>query len=315
MDLEEVMGIQELEKKKDKFKIMLTYVGGIAGQSVIKMINRSKYREQLYVIGVDSDENAVGLQWVDKGIVVDQVPDCFNQYDEIIKREQPDLILPTGEEDLAYLSKYENSYMCNEKLIKLCQDKYNFYKHYKTFYGSHMPQTELSWENLDLPMVQKPITGRGSRGFELLENAGHIAAVENRPMRIYQEYLPGQEWTIDVLLTDKTKVIVPRKRVNVKGGNSTCGKIELNRDMIMFLEMFFQDQSFRGPLCVQMKEDNDGKPKLTEINPRFGGGSIFTTIAGINFVDVILAEKFGDKLELEEPDEITITRYWDEIVL
>ena len=56
-------------------------------------------------------------------------------------------------------------------------------------------------------------------------------------------------------------------------------------------------------------------PKLTEINPRFGGGSIFTTIAGINFVDVILAEKFGDKLELEEPRDITITRYWDEMEL
>ena len=59
-----------------------------------------------------------------------------------------------------------------------------------------MPQTELSWEDLELPMIQKPITGRGSRGFELLENAGHIAAVENRPMTIYQEYLPGQEYTI-----------------------------------------------------------------------------------------------------------------------
>jgi len=68
-------------------------------------------------------------------------------------------------------------------------------------------------------------------------------------------------------------------------------------------------------LCVQMKEDKDGVPKLTEINPRFGGGSIFTTMSGINFVDVILAEKFGDSIELDDPSEITITRYWDEIVL
>jgi hypothetical protein len=30
---------------------------------------------------------------------------------------------------------------------------------------------------------------------------------------------------------------------------------------------------------------------------------------------VILAEKFGDKLELKEPREIAITRYWDEIEL
>ena len=83
----------------------------------------------------------------------------------------------------------------------------------------------------------------------------------------------------------------------------------------MFLELFFQDQSYRGPLCVQMKEDKDGVPKLTEINPRFGGGSIFTTMAGINFIDVILAEKLGDNLEINDPSEITITRYWDEIVL
>tara|TARA_Y100001980_G_C14538990_1_gene316317 strand:- start:778 stop:1725 length:948 start_codon:yes stop_codon:yes gene_type:complete len=315
MDLEEVMGLQELEKKKDKFKIMITYVGGIAAQSVIKMIKKSQYKDRIEIIGTDCDKYSVGFSWVDKPYLVKKVPDCFSQYDNIVKKEKPDLILPTGEEDLSHLSKYENAYMCDEKLIELCQDKYNFHKHYKTFYGSHMPETELSWEKLDLPMVQKPITGRGSRGFELLKNAGHIAAVENLPMRIYQEYLPGQEYTIDVLLTDKTKIIVPRKRVNVKGGNSTCGKIELNRDIIMFLEMFFQDQSFRGPLCVQMKEDKDGKPKLTEINPRFGGGSIFTTIAGINFIDVILAEKFGDKLELEEPREITITRYWDEIEL
>ena len=315
MDLEEVMGIQELENKKDKFKIMITYVGGIAAQSVIKMIKKSQYKDRIEIIGTDCDKYAAGFEWVDKPYLVSKVPECLSQYDQIIRKEKPDLILPTGEEDLSHLSKYENAYMCDEKLIELCQDKYKFYKHYKTFYGFQMPQTELSWEDLELPMIQKPITGRGSRGFELLENAGHIAAVENRPMRIYQEYLPGQEYTIDVLLTDKTKIIVPRKRVNVKGGNSTCGKIELNRDIITFLQNFFKDSSFRGPLCVQMKEDKHGVPKLTEINPRFGGGSIFTTIAGINFIDVILAEKFGDKLELEEPREITITRYWDEMEL
>ena len=42
-------------------KIMLTYVGGIAGQSVIKMIRRSKYKD-IKIIGLDSDKNAVGLK-------------------------------------------------------------------------------------------------------------------------------------------------------------------------------------------------------------------------------------------------------------
>ena len=40
-----------------------------------------------------------------------------------------------------------------------------------------------------------------------------------------------------------------------------------------------------------MKEDKDGVPKLTEINPRFGGGSIFTTMKLLIWCD----GKFGDK--------------------
>ena len=36
---------------------------------------------------------------------------------------------------------------------------------------------------------------------------------------LFQEYLPGQEWTIDCLVTKNHKLIIPRKRLNIKGGN------------------------------------------------------------------------------------------------
>ena len=106
MDLEEVMGLQELEKRKDKFKIMITYLGGIAGQSVIKMIKKSKYKDRIEIIGTDCDKYAAGFEWVDKPYLVSKVPECLSQYDQIIRKEKPDLILPTGEEDLTNLSKY-----------------------------------------------------------------------------------------------------------------------------------------------------------------------------------------------------------------
>ena len=86
MDLEEVMGLQELEKRKDKFKIMITYVGGIAGQSVIKMIKKSKYKDRIEIIGTDCDKYAAGFEWVDKPYLVSKVPECLSQYDQIIKK-------------------------------------------------------------------------------------------------------------------------------------------------------------------------------------------------------------------------------------
>ncbi len=79
MDLEEVMGLQELQTKDKKFKIMITYVGGIAGQSVIKMINKSKYKDRIEIIGTDCDKYAAGFEWVDKPYLVSKVPDCLYQ--------------------------------------------------------------------------------------------------------------------------------------------------------------------------------------------------------------------------------------------
>ena len=163
-----------------------------------------------------------------------------------------------------------------------------------------------------LPIIIKPMIGRGSRGFHLIKDFSELAAVQKFGEHMYQEYLPGQEWTIDCVITKEKSVIIPRKRVNIKGGNSTCGTIEMNKTIIDFLSEFLKP--FVGPLCVQMIEDKDGNPKLTEINPRFGGGSIFAELAGVNLVDVILDQIHGEDNDYKAK-EITVTRFWDEIIL
>lgn len=298
-------------------KIMLTYVGGIAAQSVIKMIRRSKYND-IIIIGVDSDKNAVGLEWCDVSEVVPSADYFYDlgyqsKYKRIIEREKPDLILPTGEEDLEFLTEFSNSFMNTKSMVQLCQDKYLFYKHFKKEYEDFLPKTSDSPMDFNsLPIITKPMVGRGGRGFRLIKDFSELAAVQKFGEHMYQEYLPGQEWTIDCVITKEKSVIIPRKRVNIKGGNSTCGTIEMNKTIIDFLSEFLKP--FVGPLCVQMIEDKDGNPKLTEINPRFGGGSIFAELAGVNLVDVILDEIHGKDNDYKAK-EITVTRYWDEIIL
>ena len=71
----------------------------------------------------------------------------------------------------------------------------------------------------------------------------------------------------------------------------------------------------KGPVCIQLKEDSRGNPKFIEVNPRLGGGTYFSTLAGVNFLDLIL--KIKNKQSFDQPTfkEITVLRYYNEIVI
>jgi carbamoyl-phosphate synthase large subunit len=52
-----------------------------------------------------------------------------------------------------------------------------------------------------------------------------------------------------------------------------------------------------------------------EVNPRLGGGTIFTALAGANFPAMILDMVNGKKLRAPLISEITVVRYFEEIVV
>ena len=64
-----------------------------------------------------------------------------------------------------------------------------------------------------------------------------------------------------------------------------------------------------------MKEDKDGNLKFVEINPRLGGSSYFATLAGVNFLEIILDLVEGKKPVINEPKQVTILRYHSEVVI
>ena len=49
--------------------ILITYAGGIAGQSIIKSLKNSKYSKKIKIVGIDCDKNSPSLKWVDVGLV------------------------------------------------------------------------------------------------------------------------------------------------------------------------------------------------------------------------------------------------------
>jgi carbamoyl-phosphate synthase large subunit len=64
-----------------------------------------------------------------------------------------------------------------------------------------------------------------------------------------------------------------------------------------------------------MKESSEGELKLIEINPRMGGGTIFSTLAGVNFPALILEMIEHKEITIPKISEITVIRYFEEIVI
>ena len=142
-------------------------------------------------------------------------------------------------------------------------------------------------------------------------------ALSKKNELIFQEYLPGTEYTIDVLsdLNGEPIIAVPRIRVQTKAGISTVGKIVMNEEISETCKSIAKYLKIKGPCCIQMKESNEGTLKLLEVNPRLGGGTIFTALAGANFPAMILDMAVGKRIKIPKISEITIVRYYEEIVV
>jgi carbamoyl-phosphate synthase large subunit len=308
--------------------ILITCAGGPAAIGVIKSLRSMRFMGN--IVSIDCDPLSAGFYLSDKHHVVPlSAEDNFwSEVLKVIKKEKIDLILPTGDSDIVHFSKnkllLENMgiklFQSDFESIDICQDKLKFYEKCKDKFN--LPKTSDE-SKLDFPMFCKPKRGSGSRGTKLCYNDDCIKSLDtsvslHRSQEyIFQEYLPGQEYTIDVLcdMHSNPLTVIPRKRLQTKAGISSKGEIVKNEfiekscyDICKFLKL-------KGPICLQMKEDVNGVPRFIEVNPRFGGGTYFTTLAGVNFLSIILDLVNGHEPEISEPELIKVVRYYEEIVV
>ena len=168
------------------------------------------------------------------------------------------------------------------------------------------------------PVIAKPRFGKGSRDIIKINNEADLRyVVSNFVNTIFQEFLPGVEYTVDVLsdMNKKPILAVPRIRLQTKAGISTKGRIVRDADLEISCRNIAQDAGIRGPCCIQMKESSEEQLQLVEINSRLGGGTIFSTLAGANFPAMILDMLRGVEIKAPKISEITVVRYYEEIVI
>ena len=306
-----------MEKVDTMTNLLITDAGGACAVGVLKSL---KSRKDVKITACDANPLASGLYLADKNYTIPTIydTDFVDVMFSILKREKIDVIFPTGGIDLLWWSDNKDTFedmgvtlmMSDYKSIQKCVDKLLFYETCKDNFL--LPKTYTEFQGYT--MFMKPVHGKGSVGARLITPHNQIPT--DQPY-LFQENLPGVEWTIDALcdMDGNPLSVIPRKRLEVKAGISTKGVIQLNKHIIAECTDMCRFLNLKGPICLQMKEDESGNPKFIEINPRLGGSTIFATHAGVNFPSILLDMYLGKDISIDTPKEYTILRYYEEMVI
>jgi carbamoyl-phosphate synthase large subunit len=184
----------------------------------------------------------------------------------------------------------------------------------------------------------KPCNSNGMRGFRILdknqdtfnlwlnekpssahtswEEIAKIISNEDCPPILVSEYLPGDEYTIDVLVSNgETKYIIPRLRKKMIGGISVEGTITKNEKIIEYCKKIISIFPLEGLFGIQVKYSEKNKPLLLEINPRVQGTTVACSGAGINLPLMAVYNTLGILKDTELPSvkwETRFIRHWEE---
>jgi carbamoyl-phosphate synthase large subunit len=189
------------------------------------------------------------------------------------------------------------------------------------------------------PVVMKPRLARGNRGMRIIQSdinkgdlllnkkSGHPYAtlddivealnspeLDSFPEIVAMEFLPGEEYSVDILAENGTPVItVPKKRVETAPGLSVIGEVDLNETIIEQVKNISNEFGFDYNINIQLRESRNGHFYPYEINPRIAASIDAARRAGANLL------YFGIKLALEEnvpdvdiTDGLQMIRYYEE---
>jgi carbamoyl-phosphate synthase large subunit len=182
-----------------------------------------------------------------------------------------------------------------------------------------VPRTErldradpASWT---FPAVVKPRTGSGSRDISVVRSADDLARIEASEEFLIQDYLPGAEYSVDVLADAHGRVVaaVPRVRERVDSGVSVAGRT-LHDEELERLGASVVEATGLTYICnVQFRRDGEGKPALLEVNPRVPGALPLTVASGVDMPRMALDSLRGRPLpEHADFDEMAMVRFLEE---
>jgi len=284
------------ELGQQQIRVLVTGAGGPAAVSVIKSLSLDP---TVQLLAADMDPWAAGLYLLPPDartlIPAGLDPDFASAVLARCVALGVQVLIPTVDAEMRPLARARAEYaaagielmLAPARALDLTLDKLALAR----CCAGHVrvPRTEcfddaLDPASWDYPVVLKPRTGSGSRDISVVASAQDLAGLERSAEFIVQEYLPGEEYSIDVLADTGSHVIaaVPRVRSRVDSGVSVAGRTVHDAELEHLGATVASVTGLTYIANVQARRDVDGRPALLEVNPRAPGALPLTMASGVD---------------------------------
>lgn len=307
-------------------RILITGAGGAAAVSVWKSLSAE---HELYM--ADMDPLAAGLYLVppERRLIIPRgdAPELVPALHGACKETGVAALVPTVDAELVPVAAARERFASDGialpispvECLRICRDKQVLIEAVqgKVPVPGNEPLTAAVASRIDaFPRFAKPREGAGSRGVAKINNRAELEKQPKDGSVMLQEYLPGEEYSVDVYVRRDGRVIaaVPRDRMKIDSGIAVASRTINLPEVIQSAVCTAEIIGIRGCANVQFKRGADGVFKLLEVNPRFPGTLPLTSAAGVDMPKLMVDELMGRPVPdtLMPFKELMVVRYWTE---
>ncbi len=318
-------------------RILITHVSyQAASGSFIKLLRNSK-KYKYYIVGCDQLEKGFssGSLLVDTFYHVTynpNEPEYIDSIQSICLKEEIDLIITAEEDDLIIFKK--------NKISQAIYQSIPDFAIFNLFKDKHLANVELSSKKFLIPKslynleefhnskrkkyISRKRISCCSRGIKIFDKNDIPDDFKfYNEQYITQEYLVGEEYTVDILCNKKgiPHLIIPRVSLASKDGTTFKCIIKKEQQLIDICKKIYSLYCIPGISNIQFIIEED-QAYFIELNPRTAATMIASSLVSVNFMDLYVSHFLFDE-ELPDYDILLskiswnsiISRYYEETVL
>lgn len=301
------------------------------------------------LIGADMNKDDTILQMVDKYYQVPRGddPSYVDVIFDICKKENVDIVIPIMSVELEILAKHKKRFadegiiisVTDIDALKIANNKLSLFEYMKKegletpkFCPVHnVDEVDDAVNKIGTPIVFKAVEGSGSRGMRIIDpkksrfdilfhekpSSAYVTLKEFKetlqegemPEMLAMEYLPGEEYTVDLLADNgEVKYSLCRRGLNVQTSIILDGIVEDRPDIINMCNAVAEKLCLTGNIGFDVKERADGTPMIMECNPRATAGIAEFAASGVNLLYLNIKRCLGEELPQLTPKYGVIMR-------